>query len=163
MQTNLIRQTELERLAERYKIDAQIEDGSSFNKERRNIIASQVYAAFKFLTKIGKPVSDMSMEEFEIAQRELKLRWEEGINDLEKEIKGLFCIRFFRRLVLRQEIIYRRSWMEHGFRVPLAISLTYHYIFPTNYEELVEEIFQIRHGGQVAEAKAKVAAIKQGV
>ena len=166
MSETLIRSTELEELLMSYQMMAQRHPGSALNIKLRNEIACQVVYAFEFLSELGKPYSEMSYNEFELAQREIKKRAKNVIDRLQKELseKGWFLFFNFLRSddieigINRNKFLWENGYPKYYKSYDVYIC-TFNYDgclaasidqnlkkkVPPNFIELVEEIFQKRH------------------
>lgn len=157
-ETNLVKNTEFEKLILGYSQIQNSHRMSNLNMERIADIQLEIKIAYSFLRDMGKPQVEMTIEEFEIAQIEIekivKYKIEEWKNKYKKLrrfswlIVTLPYIKDIKCLIESEEFAQigrpRYYWQTGWF-------INYNKdIFVPNLCDLTEEIFQKRFGNQVA-------------
>lgn len=171
--TALVRLTEFEEMVKGYKkeneeaakaeaIRLETDPDSPKNVERKNIIARQVQKAYLLLRDLGKPFTEMTVKEFELAQTHIRKMADKEKQQLEKELKATWFFRWRKLGKLKNSLSKCTFVLDRGYQriakdsefsayLPLIGSRTndrgidWTMQLPPNFEKLVEEIFRIRH------------------
>lgn len=153
MDTALIRPTDIERLATRYKGENKEKLIAKEQEEQYinllNIITRRINFAYTFLRGIGKPHSNMSIEEFNAAQLHLRSCSEAELARLRSEVKKTFFLRIFKIIGLEEKIAYHEFILQNDYN-PGLIDYTfkgqlanYPKSNPANLSELVGEVSRL--------------------
>lgn len=170
--TALIKPTEFEEMVKSFeeerrqeKTRLETDPNSSRNMARKDVIARQVQRAYTLLRGSGKPFTEMTVREFDLAQKEIKKRAEAKKQQLEREIESTWSFRMLKisRLgvsLLEQVFIFENGYKSHckgntfvalekdvGHTNLKGVDWTKE--LPPNFAELIEKIFMIRHGQSV--------------
>lgn len=150
--TRLIRNTNFEKLALKYKRYQEFKANSLIRSNRKNTLIRQIMESFEFLCDIGKPnYTTMSPNEFKIAQQEIRKRANAELERLEQSFRMFGFLAFIPRWFLGKKIYYYKFKLDHGynpglnysngFEICRMIAQTYRINkLPVNFEELVEQI-----------------------
>lgn len=114
-ETSLIKTPDIEMLAENYEKASNTHPNSRVNIERINIITRQVKTAYCFLQNLGKPPSDMSIEEYRLAQSEIRERAKVELIEYEVEYKRTYFFRIFKKMELAHKIKVARFVWDNGY------------------------------------------------
>ncbi len=145
-ETSLIANTKFEELLLSYR-----HQKVSSVPRNRHVVTQQIKAAFNFLLQAGKPYSNMTLEEFEIAHEEIKRRAGFELARLEQELKKCWRARFIKRPQLAGQVNIQKDIKLLGYntrRFAVGFSETLERVglpehmasIPPNFERLVEEI-----------------------
>ena len=152
--------TKLETLLAKYKEDIltlRLEEErnpeSKLNINRKDVIARQIQQAFSFLRFMGKPYSEMTLEEFEIAHEEVQSRAQLELTELRRELSKVFFFRIMKRRRLAKDIPNLKSKFKYGYSQAVesnTFSILIPYIgkegrdkdLPPNFERLVNEVLE---------------------
>lgn len=150
--TGLIRNTDFEELALRYKRYQESKADSLRISNYRDSIIKQIMESFEFLCSVGKPnYASMNPDEFKIAQQEIKKMASAELQKLEDSFKIFGFLAFIPRWLLRKKIYDYKFKIDHGYSLALNHSdgfETYRITaqtyrikkLPVNFEELIEQI-----------------------
>lgn len=150
--TNLICQTELEKLVDSYKNIVDDNPNSAFNLNRVDIITRRIKSSYVFLQRLGKPNTTLNWEEFEIAQKEIRKYQETKLRNCEEKLIETPIFRWLKRHCLRHEIKDIQFLIEEGSLSDMRTITfcgqwtNYRQEVPTNFFELVQLLFRTYHG-----------------
>ena len=152
--------TKLETLLVKYKEDVltltlkeERNPESKLNINRKDVIARQIQQAFSFLRFMGKPYSEMTLEEFEVAHEEVKSRTQLELTELRRKLSKVSFLRITKRRMLAKDISNLEYKLKYGYNSIIKDNKFLSLIsdvgkdgwdkdLPPNYERLVNEIFE---------------------